>query len=101
MTDKTEAFTPAAVDEIPPPPPHWLNTAGMWALVLGVAGLAIGYLMPHDLPASAGYLESRDAERNVAISLLLMWAGEKLLAAGFFMWLAGRVIDAFRHPKFY
>ena len=94
---------------IPLPQWHWLGTAGMWAFGLGLAAVAIAYFLIDPVPpvptsvveeiVMRAQIES--AQTMIELRFGAIWIGEKLIAGGFFMWLAGRMIDAFRHPKFY
>lgn len=79
-----------------------------WGIGVGTVGAALiagSYLYAGDgAVVGSSYYPGGDAlalERIIAIKAFLSFGGDRLIAAGFLMWLASRVIDAFRHPKFY
>lgn len=88
------------------PPWHWLTTLGLWTFIAGLGVLALLLLVPSALPPIPSDAIERitmadDIERartNLQVRVVLSWSGNHMIAGGFFMWLAGRVIDAFRYP---
>ena len=92
---------------------HILRSAGAWLFWMGVVVFALAFFIPDAIPEAprSSYGESIDldayraqlqtAQNYARISALANWLANKAIAGGFLMWLAGRVIDAFRHPEVY
>ncbi|QZP06825.1 hypothetical protein [Caenibius sp. WL] len=92
---------------------HVLRRIGVWLFWIGVAVFALAFFIPDTIPEAprSSYGESIDldayraqlqtAQNYARISALANWLANKAIAGGFLMWLAGRVIDAFRHPEHY
>lgn len=92
MTDVTEVN-----GEITPlPARHNLTEWGAWAFVFGAAAVGFSYILPE-----GSRYDADGGEQAALIRAACSIIGDRLMAAGFLMWLAGRVIDAFRHPKHY
>ncbi len=108
VADEVETSAP---EHIHLPPWHWLKTWGMWIFVGSLLVMYLATYFPAALPEvpTSKYGESIDlsgyeadlnkAKLNIQVHFFLNWAANNLLAGGFFMWLAGCMIDAFRHPQ--
>lgn len=57
------------------------------------------YGVPLDLEAYRN--ELIEVQNSIRLAAIINLIAAKTLAGGFFMWLAGRIIDAFRHPDVY
>ena len=88
---------------------HALRTVGAWLFWVGVVVLIVAYFIPTAMPdASIGetgeyaYRKQLEAvQASIQLRTTAHFIGDKILTGGFLMWLAGRVIDALRHPKVY
>jgi hypothetical protein len=93
------------------PPWHWLTKLGLFLAIIGLVFVAVAYFaMSASLPepqvlGESGYVLNSEAIRiarnKLVLRTIINGAGQTMMSAGFFMWLAGRVIDAFRHPQVY
>ncbi len=88
---------------------HWLRVLGLWVFVIGATLLIIAYFIPNTLPPTpdedniAQAWEYRDkievARSYIETRVGMIWFGDRFLTGGFLMWLAGCLVDAFRHSE--
>lgn len=90
---------------------HWLARVGFQLMFVAAIGFVASLFIPTSLPVSPHDVddiytnsltyqqEVNQAKFLIGLHAILVWACNKLLAAGFFMWLAGHVVNAIRHPE--